>query len=171
MNIYRTVTKSSNDLEMNAINYEYRSTFGDPSGQLGNYPRIVAEIPLRRIDFRLFINSFLGFLIAWIIISLIYFMDVDSRIGLIMTAIFAAVGNKYTIDTYFPNQSAFSLSDLIQICTFGMIAAGIVTTIISMRLVKSGRQEKAALMDKLAQAVFVSAYVIIIAAGTILAVR
>jgi len=159
------------DLQLNALNYEYRSTFGDPSGQIGVYPRIVVEIPIRRIGFRLFINSFLGFFIAYIIISLIYFQEVDSRIGLIMTAIFAAVGNKYTIDTYFPNQSAFSLSDLIQICTFGMIAAGILTTIISMRLIKAGKQQQATRMDKLAQYVMVPAYIIVIAIGTLLAVQ
>ena len=158
-------------LHMDAIDYEYRSTFGDPSGQIGVYPRIVAEIPLRRIGFRLFVNSFLGFFIAFIIISLIYFQEVDSRIGLIMTAIFAAVGNKYTIDTYFPNQSAFSLSDLIQICTFGMIAAGIFTTIISMRMIKAGKQEQAAKIDRLAQYVMAPAYIIIIAIGTFLAVQ
>jgi len=159
------------DLQLNALNYEYRSTFGDPSGQIGVYPRIMVEIPIRRIGFRLFINSFLGFFIAYIIISLVYFQEVDSRIGLIMTAIFAAVGNKYTIDTYFPNQSAFSLSDLIQICTFGMIAAGILTTIISMRLIKSGKQQQATKIDKLAQYVMVPAYIIVIAIGTLLAVR
>ena len=159
------------DLQLNAINYEYLSTFGDPSGQMGNYPRIEAEIPIKRIGFRLFINSFLGFFIAYVIISLIYFMDVDSRIGLIMTAIFAAVGNKYTIDTYFPNQSAFSLSDLIQICTFGMIAAGIVTTIFSMRLFKAGKHEQAAKIDRLAQFTLIPMYIIIIVAGTIMAVK
>lgn len=159
------------DLRMDALNYEYRSTFGDPSGQIGNYPRIVATIPLRRIGFRLFINSFLGFFISYVIISLIYFLEVDSRIGLIMTAIFAAVGNKYTMDTYFPNQSAFSLSDLIQICTFGMIAIGIVTTIVSMRLVRAENHAGAKKMDGFAQAVLVPAYIIIVTIGTILAVR
>ena len=158
-------------LKLNAFNYEYLSTFGDPSGQIGNYPRIVAEVPLKRIGFRLFINSFLGFFIAYIIISLIYFMDVDSRIGLIMTAIFAAVGNKYTIDTYFPNQSAFSLSDLIQICTFGMIAIGIATTIVSMRLVKADKQEQATKIDRLSQFILIPAYIIVIAIGTFLAVK
>jgi len=158
-------------LQLDAQNYEYRSTFGDPSGQIGNYPRITVDIPIKRIGSRLFINSFLGFFIAYVIISLIYFLDVDSRIGLIMTAIFAAVGNKYTIDTYFPNQSAFSLSDLVQVCTFGMIAIGIITTIVSMRLVKAGDDTRAKKMDRFAQAVFVPAYVIIIALGTILAIQ
>ena len=159
------------NMRMDALNYEYRSTFGDPSGQIGNYPRIVATIPLRRIGFRLFINSFLGFFISFIIISLIYFMDVDSRIGLIMTAIFAAVGNKYTIDTYFPNQTAFSLSDLVQLCTFGMIAIGIVTAIVSMRLNKAEKHDQAKKMDHLAQTLFVPAYIIIIAVGTFLAIQ
>ncbi len=159
------------DLHMDALDYEYRSTFGDPSGQIGIYPRIVAELPIKRIGLRLFINSFLGFFIAYIIISLIYFQDVDSRIGLIMTAIFAAVGNIYTIDTYFPNQSAFSLSDLIQICTIGMIATGIFTTIVSRRMIKVGEQEQASKIDKLAQYVMVPAYIIIITIGTFLAVQ
>lgn len=38
----------------------------------------------------------------------------------------ASVGNKYTIDTYFPNQPAFNLSALIRICSFGMIAVGLI---------------------------------------------
>ncbi len=159
------------NLQMEALDYEYRSTFGDPSGQIGEYPRIVVEIPIRRIGSRLFINSFLGFFISFVIVSLIYFLDVNSRIGLIMTAIFAAVGNKYTIDTYFPNQSAFSLSDLIQICSFGMIAIAIVTTIISMRLAKAEKHDQAKRVDRLAQSVFVPAYIIIVAIGTFLAIR
>jgi len=177
-------------LQLEALNYEYRSTFGDPSGQIGIYPRIMAEIPVRRIGFRLFINSFLGFFIAYVIISLIYFLEVNSRIGLIMTAIFAAVGNKYTIDTYlimtaifaavgnkytidtyFPNQSAFSLSDLIQICSFGMIAIGIVTTIISMRLVENDKHDQAKKVDRFAQSVYIPAYIVIIVIGTITAIR
>jgi hypothetical protein len=158
-------------LQMKALNYEYRSTFGDPSGLIGNYPRIVVEIPIQRIGGRLFINSFLGFFISFIIVSLLYFLDVDSRIGLIMTAIFAAVGNKYTIDTYFPNQSAFSLSDLVQICSFGMIAVAIVTTIIGMRLKKAEKLEQVKIVDRVAQFGFIPAYIIIIAIGTFLAVR
>ena len=159
------------DLQLEGLNYEYKSTFGDPSDQIGKYPRIIAKIPVKRIGFRLFINSFLGFFIAFVIISLIYFLDVDSRIGLIMTAIFAAVGNKYTIDTYFPNQSAFSLSDLVQICSFGIIAIGIISTIINMRLVKSDKHEQAQKMDRFAFVIVVPAYIIIIGIGTFLAVQ
>ena len=159
------------DLQLDTLNYEYKSTFGDPSGQIGNYPRVIAQIPIKRIGFRLFINSFLGFFIAYVIISLTYFVDVDSRIGLTMTAIFAAVGNKYTIDTYFPNQSAFSLSDLIQICSFGIIALGIVTTIISIRLNNKKQFAQAKKIDRLAQFIFVPAYIIVIALGIAMAVR
>jgi len=159
------------DLQLDTLNYAYKSTFGDPSGQIGNYPRVVAKIPVKRIGFRLFINSFLGFFIAYVIISLTYFVDLDSRIGLTMTAIFAAVGNKYTIDTYFPNQSAFSLSDLIQICSFGMIALGIVTTIISIRLKNKEQFAQAKKIDRLAQIVLVPAYIIVIATGVLMAVQ
>lgn len=159
------------NLQLDALDYTYQSTFGDPSQQLGVYPRIVASIPIHRIGFRLFINAFLGFFISFLIVALLYLLHVDSRLGLIMTALFAAVGNKYTIDTYFPNQPAFSLSDLIQICTFGMIAVGLISTVISLRLVKAGNENSSQILDRLALTLIVPAYILIVGIGTFLAIR
>ncbi len=155
-------------LQLDALDYTYQSTFGDPSQQLGVYPRIVAGIPIHRIGYRLFINAFLGFFISFLITSLHYLLHVDSRLGLIMTALFAAVGNKYTIDTYFPNQPAFSLSDLIQICSFRMIAIGLITTVMSLRLVKAGNEAHSNRLNHLALTIIVPAYILIVGIGTFL---
>lgn len=158
-------------LKLDALDYTYKSTFGDPSQQVGVYPRIVASVPIHRIGSRLFINAFLGFFISFLIVAMLYLLQVDSRLGLIMTALFAAVGNKYTIDTYFPNQPAFSLSDLIQICSFGLIAIGLVTTVISLRLVKVGKEDTSKKLDQFALTFIVPSYLLLIGIGTFLAIR
>lgn len=161
-------------LNLEAVNYEYRSTFGDPSQQYGVYPRLLVRIPIQRMGGRLFINAFLGFFISFIITSMLYLLDTDmlsSRLGLIMTALFAAVGNKYTIDSYFPNQTAFSLSDLVQIASFVIIAIGLVTTMLGLRLVKLDKHELAVAIDRWTLGLTVPLYIFSIAFGVWLALR
>jgi hypothetical protein len=161
-------------LKLEALNYEYQSTFGDPSQKYGVYPRLLVQIPIQRLGGRLFINAFLGFFISFIITSMLYLLDTDmlsSRLGLIMTALFAAVGNKYTIDSYFPNQTAFSLSDLVQIASFLIIAIGLVTTMLGLRLVKLEKHELAVTIDRWTLGLTVPLYIFSIAFGVWLALR
>lgn len=161
-------------IQLEGLNYEYPSTFSDPSGVKGVYPRMLVNIPLARAGTRIFITAFLGFFIAYIIIVMLIILDkemLSDRLSLIMTALFAAIGNKYTIDFFFPTQVHFSLSDLIQVATFAIVAVGLINTVIIIRLSKLGRDELARKLDRWVFMVVVPAYPMIVLAGVYAALR
>jgi hypothetical protein len=113
----------------------YDTTFGDPeiSGS-STYSRIKVQITIKREGVRLLFNMFVGFFIAFMLVSLTYFLDVEtmaaSRISLCTGAIFAAIGNKYVIDNYLPHPSNFTLADSIELSTFLTIIISIIVVII-----------------------------------------
>jgi len=155
-------------IQLEGLAYEYPSTFGDPNGAKGVYPRMLVSVPLEREGARIFVTAFLGFFVAYIIIAMLVILDkemLSDRLSLIMTALFAAIGNKYTIDFFFPTQVHFSLSDLIQVATFAIVAVGLINTVIIIRLVKLGRDELARKLDRWVFMVVTPAYPMIVLAG------
>ena len=159
-------------VQLDCMDYTYQSTFGDPSGIKGVYPRLVFSIPLTRIGSRIFLTAYLGFFIAYIIVVVLMLLDremLGERLGLVMTSLFAAIGNKYTIDNYFPRQTYFSLSDLIQVITFIIIALGLLDVISMIRLVKTEKKELAARIEKIFFWIIVPAYPAIILIGVLAA--
>lgn len=155
-------------IQLKAIDYEYPTTFGDTSGIKGVYPRIIINIPIERQGFRIFITTFLGFFISYIVISVLVAFDKDmfaSRISLILSALFAAVGNKYTTDFLFPPHPGFSLSDLVQVTTFAIVVMGLVNTVIVLKLAKTGHVEFAYKLDLWVAIITTPIYPIIILTG------
>jgi hypothetical protein len=161
-------------IELEGLDYEYPSTFGDPSGSKGVYPRLIANIPIQRDGGRIFVTAFLGFFVAYIVIAMLVVLDkemLSDRLSLIMTALFAAIGNKYTIDLFFPTQVHFSLSDLIQVATFVIVAVGLISTLSIIKLIKRGHDELAFRLDRWVFMIITPAYPMIILAGIYIALR
>jgi hypothetical protein len=155
-------------IQLQGLAYEYPSTFGDPNGAKGVYPRMLVSIPLEREGSRIFITAYLGFFVAYIMIVMLIVLDkemLSDRLSLIMTALFAAIGNKYTIDFFFPTQVYFSLSDLIQVATFAIVALGLINTVLIIRLIKLGRDELARRVDRWVFMIITPIYPVIILAG------
>lgn len=137
-------------IEIRAFDYKYPTTFGIQSGAQGIYPRMSFVVPVERNGTRIFWTYFLGFFVSYIIICILYFFTgelIESRVGLIMTALFACVGNKYTVDLLLPSNDVFTLSDLIQVASFIIVGIGLLSSVLIVVLVKKGAEALAQRID------------------------
>ncbi len=110
----------------------YDTTYGDPhlSGQ-SNYSRLVATLVMQRQGWRLFLTSYLGFIVAFLLVSITYFMTIDClttpRFSMNVGAIFSSVGNTISLNHMLTESVTFSLSDGIEASTFLCILLSIGT--------------------------------------------
>lgn len=148
-----------------SLDYQYATTFG--LGEPGVYPRLNAYIPIERYGFRIFITAFLGFFVSYVIIATMVIFDrsqISNRVSQLMTALFAAIGNKTVID-YFPTQTNYSFSDLIQMSSFAIIIAAIFQTVLVTQLDKMEKGHIAALLDKWFFVLVTPAYPLLVGYG------
>jgi hypothetical protein len=137
-------------VQVRGHDYKYPTTFGIRSGAKGIYPRVSFVVPIQRYGQRIFWTYFLGFFVSYIIICILYFFGgelIESRVGLIMTALFACVGNKYTVDLLLPSNDVFSLSDLIQVASFIVVGIGLLSSVMLVVLMKKGMELRAQKID------------------------
>ena len=137
-------------IQIRSFDYKYPTTFGIQSGAKGVYPRMSFVVPIERYGTRIFWTYFLGFFVSYIIICILYFFTgelIESRVGLIMTALFACVGNKYTIDLLLPSNDVFTLSDLIQVSSFIIVGVGLLSSVLLVVLMKRGAEHLAHKID------------------------
>ena len=128
---------------------DYNSDFGDPtlSGK-SSYSKIYYTLYLSRDSWALFFKLFTGVYVAFCVAFLVFFIKpnyVDPRFGLSIGGLFAAVGNKYVVDSNMPESISFTLVDKIHDITFVFILLTILFSIISLKLHDSGnllRQKK-----------------------------
>jgi hypothetical protein len=159
-------------IQIRSFDYKYPTTFGIQSGAKGIYPRMSFVIPIERNGTRIFWTYFLGFFVSYIIICLLYFFSgelIESRVGLIMTALFACVGNKYTIDLLLPSNDVFTLSDLIQVASFIIVGIGLLSSVMLVVLMKRGAEHLAHKIDFAITWVVTIAYPAVILYGVMVA--
>ena len=138
-------------IQIRGFDYKYPTTFGIKSGAKGVYPRMSFVVPIERYGHRIFWTYFLGFFVSYIIICILHFFGgelIESRVGLIMTALFACVGNKYTVDLLLPSNDVFTLSDLIQVASFIIVGIGLLSSVMLVVLMKKGMEQLAHRIDR-----------------------
>lgn len=101
----------------------YETSFGnDVDGESSYiYATFNILITLERNAFGLFLKLFVGMYIAFLIAMVSFLVDpkdIEPRFGLPVGALFAAVGNKYIIDSLLPETSSFTLVDSLHTFTF-----------------------------------------------------
>lgn len=151
--------------EVKAGAKKYHTTYGDPelSGS-SIYPHASIAVSIKRKSKGLFFSLFTGLYVAFFISSLVFFIDpidVDPRFGLSVGGLFAAVGNKYIVDSILPQSTTFTLVDKIHILTYLYLLLCIVLSVISLRLWKNGRERLSARFDRRVYFLIVSSYVLI----------
>lgn len=149
---------------------KYNSDFGDPSlnrKEKSTYSKVYYTIFLSRNSWSLFFKLFTGCYVAFLVAFLVFFIPpshADARLGLSIGGLFAAVGNKYVVDSNIPSSISFILIDKIHAITFVFILLTILFTIISLRLYNKNEGTKSnniSRFDRLsAKAVFFSYAVI-----------
>lgn len=161
-------------IQLRSFDYKYPTTFGIQSGAKGIYPRMSFVIPIERNGTRIFWTYFLGFFVSYIIICILYFFNgelIESRVGLIMTALFAVVGNKYTIDLLLPSNDVFTLSDLIQVASFIIVGIGLLSSVMIVYLMKKGGEQLAYRIDLFITWLVTIGYPLVIFYGVLTAPR
>lgn len=146
-------------------NTTYETSYGNPSLS-GNseYSRIVATFRLSRDSVGLFLKLFTGVYVAFIISMLVFFIDpifVDPRFGLSVGALFAAVGNKYIVDSIMPETTDFTLVDKIHSVTFMFIFLSVLISVISLNIYKKDLHKKSKKLDRISFGIITSGYVLL----------
>jgi hypothetical protein len=149
-----TVTESSND---------YLTGFGDISSKGQNFSSFDVSIGLERSALGMFFKIFLGMYIAFMIATISFTphpSEMEPRFGLPVGGLFAAVGNKYIIDSLLPESSAFTLVDSLHALTFIGIFGILLVSAIALRQYDSGKKELAERTNRRGAWVVITAYVI-----------
>lgn len=141
----------------------YETTFGDltlPSPH-SDYASFTVDMFLERNAWGLFFKLFLCMYVSFFISYMCFFIHADSmesRFGLSVGSLFAAVGNKYIIDSILPESSTFTLVDSLHALTFIAILATIILSVYSLNLAKNKQLKKANRVDKKASRIMLFVY-------------
>jgi hypothetical protein len=121
----------------------YNTTYGDPTLEgKSSYARLQFETKITRGSKRIFLKLFLGLYVAFLIALAVFFLDgaeIGARTSLAVGALFAAVGNKYIVDSSLPDHTSFTIVDKIHNLTFALIFVSIVFNVISNASFRRGK--------------------------------
>ena len=130
----------------------YETNFGDESIAVpqSEYSAMKVKIGIKRDAWGLFWKMFTGMYIAFLISYVCFYIhadSIDSRFGLSVGSLFAAIGNKYVIDSSLPESTSFTLVDTLHGLTLLFIFAVITASAISLNLIKKNKYEKSVRFD------------------------
>ena len=140
----------------------YNTTYGDPTleGE-SSYARLEFSTVITRDSSRIFLKLFLGLYVAFLIALAVFFLDgseIGARTSLAVGALFAAVGNKYIVDSSLPDHTSFTIVDKIHNLTFALIFVSIVFNVISNAIFRQGKPKLGRRIDYAAFALLMIAY-------------
>jgi len=127
------------NFKVEAIDNIYETSFGDNRPGKNNqvFSAFVISMDIDRNAWGLFLKIFVGMYIAFLI-AMVSFAphpgELEPRFGLPVGGLFAAVGNKYIIDSILPESTTFTLVDSLHAITFFTIFAILVVSAICLKL-------------------------------------
>jgi hypothetical protein len=144
----------------------YETTFGDESLAKPHveYGAFRINIGIGRDAGELFWKMFLGMYISFLIAYMCFYIhsdNIDSRFGLSVGSLFAAIGNKYIIDSSLPDSTSLTLVDTLHGITLFSILAVVTSSAFSLSLVKKGKIKQAQRFDIIAAQVLLAVYIIL----------
>lgn len=142
----------------------YETTFGDLTLKeaKSSYASFKVDVFIDRNAWGLFFKLFLCMYVSFFISYMCFFIHADSmesRFGLSVGSLFAAVGNKYIIDSILPESSSFTLVDSLHAFTFISILATIILSVYSLKLANENHLERANKLDHKAARILLILYV------------
>lgn len=145
---------------------QYETNFGDPDIKKPHteYSAYRVRISLDRDASSLFWKIFLGMYVAFLISYICFYIhadNIDSRFGLSVGSLFAAIGNKYIIDSSLPESTTFTLVDALHGITLAFIFLVVASSVYSLKLVKQNKIKEANRFDMVAAQVLLIIYVAI----------
>lgn len=144
---------------------EYETGFGDyrlPS-QHTEFASFNVDMDIERDAWGLFMKIFIGMYIAFLI-AIIGFTpnpwELEPRFGLPVGGLFAAVGNKYIIDSLLPESSEFTLVDTLHALTFFAILATLVVSASALKLHDWGKKEACMRVNRVGARIVITLYLL-----------
>jgi hypothetical protein len=157
---------SIGDFKVTTNTHEYTTVFGDPSTDMlhSEYGSFNIVVDIERQAWGLFMKIFIGMYIAFMI-SILSFTtkpsELEPRFGLPVGGLFAAVGNKYIIDSLLPESSTFTLVDSLHAATFLAIFATLLVSAISLKFHDRGKPEASVKVNYFGSRIVIVIYVIV----------
>jgi hypothetical protein len=154
----------------------YETGFGDnrPEKDHQTFSAFIIEMDIERNALGLFMKIFIGMYISFFIAMLSFTIkpwELEPRFGLPVGGLFAAVGNKYIIDSILPESSTFTLVDTLHSLTFFSIFIVLVISVVSLKIHERDQVERSLRINKIGGWLLVSTYVLINIIFVTLAVR
>lgn len=144
-------------------NNDYETGFGDANTTSQVFSTFKIEMDIERDAWGLFMKIFIGMYIAFLI-AIISFTphpsELEPRFGLPVGGLFAAVGNKYIIDSLLPESSSFTLVDTLHALTFLSVLMTLIVSAISLKLVDNGKADLALIVNNRGSKIVVAVYVV-----------
>ena len=142
---------------------QYETNFGDPEVKKPHmeYSAYGVRISMDRDATSLFWKIFLGMYVAFFISYICFYIhadNIDSRFGLSVGSLFAAIGNKYIIDSSLPESTTFTLVDTLHGITLFSIFLVVACSVYSLRLMKKNKLKEANRFDMLAAQILLVLY-------------
>lgn len=153
---------------------DYETGFGDSTVTGQVFSTFNIEMDIERNAWGLFMKIFIGMYIAFLI-AIVSFTphpsELEPRFGLPVGGLFAAVGNKYIIDSVLPESSTFTLVDTLHAFTFFAIFMTLVVSAIALKFHDSGRTDAALRVNRIGSRIVVVSYILANLIAVILALR
>jgi aromatic ring-cleaving dioxygenase len=134
---------SITDFKVSTDHKIYETTFGDftERNRTCDYADFYIDVKLERNALGLFLKLFVGMYISFMIAMvsfLVHPKNAEPRFALPVGALFAAVGNKYIIDSLLPETSSFTLVDTLHTLTFVSVFLIILFSALSLSSFRNG---------------------------------
>ncbi|MFZ5999639.1 MAG: hypothetical protein ACOYW3_03955 [Bacteroidota bacterium] len=149
--------------EVSESKNDYLTGFGsnDSAGQ--DFSSFDVTLNLDRSAWGMFLKIFLGMYIAFLIATISFTphpSEMEPRFGLPVGGLFAAVGNKYIIDSILPESSAFTLVDTLHALTFIGIFGTLLVSAVALKQYDKGYKEMAERTNGRGARLVISLYVV-----------
>lgn len=142
---------------------DYETGFGDPKNDYQEFSALKIEMNIEREAWGLFAKIFIGMYIAFLI-AIISFTpkpsELEPRFGLPVGGLFAAVGNKYIIDSLLPESSDFTLVDTLHALTYMAIFGCLLVSAIALKYNDAGKIESSHKVNSMGAKLVIGIYVI-----------
>ena len=143
---------------------DYETGFGDSSQKVEYFSTFNIDMDIERDAWGLYMKIFIGMYISFLIAAISFTpnpSELEPRFGLPVGGLFAAVGNKYIIDSLLPESSSFTLVDTLHTITFLGIFATLVVSAICLKLFEKGKAAQSIRFNAIASRTVVITYVIL----------
>lgn len=138
----------------------YQTSFGDPESESTQSSRFEIEMDIERLDSMLILFKLItGILVAFLISSCVFWIkpiNTDPRFGLCVGGLFAAIGNKYIVESIVPSTNEVTLLDNLHNITFVAIFIIIIISVISLNIYERDTEKSMKLSRRIDVISFVS---------------